>query len=281
MKNIQIVISGLIILFSLTLTANVFADESKQGNYVVVLDLSDRVLLPNQAKGDIAVIKNVYAKFVSDVKSHLIIKSKAKFSVHILSQKNSELDVIYFNEKLSIDMELYSIAEKRRSFDKFSNELDALLNDLYKKARYSESKSDYNGVDVWRYFNELLVYSVFDNSNNSLYVLTDGYFDFESNNNIKRSLNRYTSTNFLSKLNGDSWHIKAVNNDFGLLAINSKFTSLNVVVIGVNPKNGSLNEREKLHYFWNKWLKEMGAKAVIIDKTSIMKTKQRMLYCSL
>ena len=178
-------------------------------------------------------------------------------------------------------MELYSIAEKRRSFDKFSNELDALLNDLYKKARFSQHKSDYNGVDVWRYFNELLAYSVFDGSNNSVYVLTDGYFDFESNPNMKHNKNRYTSTRFFSKLKGDKWKTIAESNDYGLIKVGRKFANTNVIVVGVNPKNESLDEREKLHYFWNKWLVEMGVKSVIIDKTTIMKTKQKLYYCSL
>lgn len=276
MKNIKTTFGIALFTIVLLISNGLQAQSQDKTNYIIILDLSDRILSPNQAKLDIAGINKVYDEFVRDVRSQLIIKSNAKFTIHILPQQNSKLNTDYYNELLSIDMSQYAMAKKRIAFDSFTNNLNNVLTKLYKEAKFSDSKSDYNGVDIWKYFNESLSCYLYDNYKNSVVVFTDGYFDFESNSYVKHSGNRYTSTKFLKYLKVANWKVLAEQKDFGLVKINHLFPSMKVIVVGINPKSQSLDEVEKIHYFWTKWTSEMGIEISIINRTTTLQLKQRL-----
>ena len=273
-KNLAILTIAILSIFSKPSYAQDFVGKS---NYVVIIDLSDRILTTNQDRLDIASINNVYKRFSSDVRNQLIIKSSAKFSIHILPQSGSKLNAEYYNELLTIDMHMYSMKDKRKALDAFSKKLNSTLIQLYNDAKFSANKSDYNGVDIWKYFNESLRYYLPDNYKNTVVILSDGYFDFESNFNVKSSDHRYTSTKFMRNLKNSNWKIKAAKLDYGLMNINQMFNNTQIIVLGINPKNQSLDEREKLHYFWKKWLSEMNVKCKIIDRYTTTITKQQLL----
>ena len=277
MKNTKSTIVSLLIIFLLSINFNLKAQAPDKTNYVIVLDLSDRILSPNQADIDKAAILDIYSQFVKDVKNQLIIKSNAKFSIHILPQQNSKLDTYFYNELLSIDISQFSMGNKRKELDKFSDKIEPLLSRLYLEAKYSSKSSDYNGVDIWKFFNESLSYNLFNDYRNTVVVITDGYFDFESNSFVKQIGNRYTSTRFLSRLKTNNWKSIARNKDYGLLKIQNSFPSTKVLVVGVNPKSQSLDEREKIHYFWTKWVREMNMGIAIIDKSSTLQIKQQLV----
>jgi len=274
MKNTKsIIITLLIAIISLSKISAQTADKT---NYVIILDLSDRILSPNQVKLDMAGIIEIFTKFERDVRNQLIIKSNAKFSIHVLSQNNSPLNAFYYNEALSIDMSQYSIADKRVALDNFKKQFVPILNELYKDAKFSDKKTDYNGVDIWKYFNESLSYSLFNNYQNTVVVLTDGYFDFEANSYVKKSGCRYTSTQFLHSLQINDWKMLAENKDYGLLKVKCSFPATKVLVVGVNPKTKSLDEQEKLHYFWSKWISEMHMSIAIINRSTSLQIKQQI-----
>jgi hypothetical protein len=269
MKNFVIVLA--ILNFGFT---SLMAQTADKTNYVVVLDLSDRILSPDQAAQDIAAIKDVFARFEKDVRNQLIIKSNARFTIRVIPQSGSPLNANYYNELLSIDMSLLSMSQKRKALDAFSGQLNAKLDELYTKARFSTHKADYKGVDIWRFFNENMKYLVFDNYKNTVVVLTDGYFNFEYNPYVKKQANRYTSTRFLRYLHVNNWKAVAESKDMGLLQIRQQFPATQVIVLGIDPRTNSLDEREKLHYFWTKWLNEMNMKSLIIDKGPRMQITQ-------
>ena len=56
-------------------------------NYIVVLDLSDRLLNPNQAARDKAIIMSVFEKFEKAVKAKMFINSKDRFRISIAPQQ--------------------------------------------------------------------------------------------------------------------------------------------------------------------------------------------------
>lgn len=277
MKNTKSTFVSLLTIVLLSINFNVYAQSADKTNYVILLDLSVRILSPNQVELDKSTILNIYAQFVKDVKSQLIIKSNAKFSIHILPQQKSKLDIFKYNELLSIDISQLPISEKRKELDKFSIKLENVLSQLYHEAKFSNESSDYNGVDIWKFFNESLAYNLYREYQNTVVVITDGYFDFENNAYVKHYKNRYTSTRFLKNLKSNSWKSVAELNDYGLLKVQKRFPEAKIVVVGVSPKSQSLDEVEKIHYFWTKWISEMDLRIAIIDKSTTLQTKQQLV----
>jgi hypothetical protein len=281
MKGKLIILLDILMIF---LMMSCSPDNSNTGNgksnYVILLDLSDRMLQPHQKEQDIEVIKYVYKKFINKVRDELFVNSADKFCVRVLPQRNSGVDVDYFNELLAIDMSRIDALEKKNELLRFDSIFTPVLDSLYNLATLGESKSDYFGVDIWKYFNEKLGSDLFKNYENNIYILTDGYFDFELYNNTKRKGNYYTSSEFLSALKGDDWKEVAEEKKYGLLPLEKKFDPVSsIAVIGINPKTESLNEYDKLIYFWRKWLVESGFNVdtiVMINQDNSLRLLQKL-----
>lgn len=229
-------------------------------SYVLLLDLSDRLLLPNQATDDIALIQMVFEQFQQRVvKQNLVINSHDKFRVVIAPQKGIGYDPASYMTRLYIDMDKIPMAQKRLKLEAFANSLRATLLSLYGEARLGRDRTDaYAGCDLWRYFNEQLATDMASTADNKLIVLTDGYFDFEQNAYIKQQRNRSTSTSFIPKLRGQTdWQAAMKNEDWGLVPVQPKFSSLAVAVAEISPKSQHLDESAILKAVWVKWLTEM------------------------
>ncbi len=241
-------------------------------NYVVLLDLSDRILAPHQAGQDIAVIMQVFGRFEKKVFSQLIVNSNDKFSIRIIPQEDSPLDIDSLENMLMLDMNNLSFREKKTRLLTFKGHLRPVLEKLYGMAWQGGKSTDYQGVDIWRYFNRKLQYDLLQDYQNHLVVLTDGYFDFESYKYTIRKGNRYTSTIFLGRLNRSDWKAFAEKSNIGLLPVTKKFPETIVTVTGINPKGKILGQAEKLTCFWKKWLREMNFKTCnIIEKNNTAK----------
>jgi hypothetical protein len=108
--------------------------------------------------------------------------------------------------------------------------------------------------------------------------LTDGYFDFESNPNIKHSNNRSTATNFIASLRRSAdWRKELDENDYGLIPIKKRYWATSIIVTEISPKNNNLDESEILTTVWNKWLSEMGFKKIGLElRSNLSKTKGRI-----
>ena len=148
-------------------------------NYVVLLDLSDRILSPHQAGQDIAVIMQVFGRFEKKVFSQLIVNSNDKFSIRIIPQEGSPLDIDSLENLLMLDMNVLPLRKKKTRLLAFKKQLKPTLEKLYKMAWQGNKPKDYQGVDIWRYFNSKLGYDLQKDCSNHLIILTDGYFDFE------------------------------------------------------------------------------------------------------
>jgi hypothetical protein len=243
---------------------------SKAQNYLILIDLSDRLLAVNQAEQDIAVVKSVFKRFTDDVSKKLFVNSNDKFAVHLLFQEKPLLNYDSLNNQLLIDLSSLPIQNRKRAFEKFAKQLDTLLQEVYSQAGRGKSHVDYQGVDIWRYFNESLQYSLLENADNHLIILTDGYFDFESGKrSYYRKKNRFASSVFYNKLSGTNWMELAEEKDYGLIPVKKPFAKTNVMVAGINPKTELLTEVDKLTYFWDKWLNEMNFNNhIILPKTN-------------
>lgn len=246
-------------------------------NYVVVLDLSDRIIQrPDQTEIDTTAIRAVFEKFEKSVQRNLTVKSSDKFCIRIIPQNKSSLPVSFFENSLSIDMGKFNAADKLKKLEVFKSEFSNQLKGLYQQAFLGNKNSDFAGVDIWQYFNEQINSDLDAGYNNMVLVLTDGYFDFEDKQHGLSDKQYSTTTNPLfSKMTGNDWKSKADSLDLGLIPV-----KLNVpatwLVCGIQQKseNKDLLENEKLSYLWKKWLHASGA---IIVKEPIMNSSSEKI----
>ena len=101
-------------------------------NYTVVLDLSDRILLPNQLDKDLYLIENYFKSFEEHSRRNLVLTSKNRFSVKIIPQKNSPLNVDYYEDLLKIYLDETAVKDKNKSLLALSQSLPKILENLKK-----------------------------------------------------------------------------------------------------------------------------------------------------
>lgn len=105
MKNIILLLTVTTILYSCSSNVGTKPTVSTNDNYVVVLDLSDRIIQqPDQVNIDTSAIRAVFEKFERSVQRNIVVKSKDKFSIRIIPQRGSSLPGNTFENNLSIDM---------------------------------------------------------------------------------------------------------------------------------------------------------------------------------
>jgi len=277
MKNLLYILAMAIAITSCESKASERVTTPANNNYVVVLDLSDRIIQrPDQTEIDTTAIRAVFEKFEKSVQRNLTVKSADKFCVRIIPQNKSSLPVSYFENSLSIDMGKFNAAEKLKKLEAFKSEFSNQLRGLYQQAFLGNKNSDFAGVDIWQYFNEQINSDLDGGYNNMVLVLTDGYFDFEDKQHgFTDKQHSTTTTPLLSKMDGNDWKAKADTLDLGLVPV-----KLNVPAVwqicGIQSKAGDndLLEGEKLSYLWKKWLKVSGATIV---KEPIMNSSSKKI----
>jgi len=282
MKKILFYISIVIALYSCNTSAADKIINPISDNYVVILDLSDRLIHNNQQVDfDTSAIAAVFQKFEKSVQRNLVVKSIDKFSIRIIPQANSKIDINNLQNSLSIDLSKFNAAQKLKALNDFKFNFSKRLSKLYQQAYLGSKDSDYPGVDIWQYFNEQINTDLDSRCNNKILVLTDGYFDFEDNTHGIRKGNTATITApLLAKMRQDNWKIISDSMKIGLepilLNVQSKW-----IICGIQSKPGckDLLEAKKLSYLWKKWLINSGQTNIIepIINTNSLKAKSLIL----
>lgn len=260
MKNIVYTLS-LVITFSFVFTScgkEEVRIEKKPTNYTVVLDLSDRILLREQLDKDFYLIEKYFKFFEKNARRNLVLSSKDRFSIRIIPQKNSPLSIDQYEDLLQIYLDETDVKDKNKALIALSQSLPNILKSLKKKALFGKTSNAYFGVDIWAYLHDNgkgLSKSGYDNT---VLILTDGYFDFESQEHVLKNKNQYTSTRFLNELTTPNWKQISESKEYGLLPIqlekNTKW-----IVAGISGKKASdILQTEKITYFWKKWLTQSG-----------------------
>jgi hypothetical protein len=235
-------------------------------NYIVLLDLSDRILNNNQQQvsKDIFVVESIYSAFKSKLNSkdpsRLFYTVNDKLKVLVAPQRNSTGEVYDIAGDLRISLSSAQPEQKAKLIEVTEKRFDTLLPMMYKKAVISNNSTDYAGADIWRYFNEDLQDDLEKDAQNTLFIVTDGYMNFESNEGRLSKNNRFTSCtqiiNSLKKL--PDWNTRFQQGDYGLLPVNKKFPNLRVILLELNPKEDWAGEYTLLTSIWAKWFTEMG-----------------------
>lgn len=236
--------------------------EKQPVNYVVLLDLSDRILAPEQLDKDFALIETTFKSFEKQARQNLVISSKDRFSIKIIPQKNSPLNVNHYEDLLQLYLDETEVAIKNKSLVSLSKTLPKTLENLKKEALYGTTSNKYFGVDIWAYLHDNGLGLSKSGYENKIIILTDGYFDFESQAHVIQDKNQYTSTRFLNDLTTSNWKLISESQQYGLLPIqldkNTKW-----IVAGISGKKATdILQTEKITYFWEKWLKQSGVKRI-------------------
>lgn len=273
-----------IIVFVLSLSLNSCdppqqeVKEETPVNYVVLLDLSDRLLNEEQSDRDIAQLKAVLDAFSKQVQQRLFILSNDRFQVRILPQKGSTLKAEQYEGRLSVNMANVQMAEKADFIEQFVEDFPKQVKDLYQEALLGNKSTDFAGVDIWKYFKYHLQSDLPAGYHHKVIVITDGYFDFEDNSHVMQAGQRFTHSGFLSdtKLSTIHWREYAEKLDVGYIPVHIEGRP-DVMVSGIRPKNDRLPEEEKLRYFWSKWLREScGSEAMFISDASPEKMSEQL-----
>jgi hypothetical protein len=248
-----------------------------RNNYIVILDLSDRIIQrQDQIDIDTTAIRAVFEKFEKSVQGNLIVKSADRFSIRIIPQKNSTLPASVYENSLSIDMGNLSPTEKLIKLEAFRINFSTQLRNLYQQAYLGNKTSDFAGVDIWQYFNEQINSDLDSRYNNQVFVITDGYFDFEDNSHgISEKEYSTTSAPLLKKFQMVDWRVYADKSNVGILPVKIKINaSWQICCIQPKSQSRDLLEADKLVYLWTKWLKASGASNI---KEPIINTSSRKI----
>ena len=255
--------------------------EEKPENYIILLDLSDRILAPEQLDKDFALIITAFKSFEKQARQNLVLSSKDRFSIKILPQKDSPLNVNHYEDLLQLYLDETPVRIKDKSLVSLSKALPTILENLKKDALYGKTSNAYFGVDIWAYLHDNGMGLSKSGYENKILILTDGYFDFESQAHVLKDKNQYTSTRFFNDLTKSDWKEISESQQFGLLPIHLE-KNTQWIVAGISGKKPSdILQTEKITYFWEKWLKQSGVKTMGVILNSSKTDMSSTLLCKL
>lgn len=245
-KTISIAaLSALILLASCTLPSPEKKEAMKRTkhNYIILLDLSDRLIVQeNQPERDKQIIRSLYTLFEEKVRRDLYIKSRDEIKVVIAPQLGAGLRRDVFEDRLYVNMDKIKNVYRKTQEEERRNDFFANLDTLYRNAVFSQVPEEYHGADIWKYFYEDLKvdYSNDPDTKNFLFILTDGYPIVGENRNK-------------------------------LLELKNEFPDLNVVLVEAAPRERDM-EWDRIMGVWEEWFDKIGVEHyTIIKRGSITK----------
>ena len=234
-------------------------------NYIILLDLSDRILANDQQQvsKDLTVIRNLYGLFKSNLNkkdpSHLYYGLNDKLKILIAPQKTTPGKLYEQAGLLRVDLSSELPEKKSKVIQEADKTFNTILPDVYRQALVSKHTSGYTGADIWKYFNEDLSDDLDKDAQNTLFILTDGYMDFERTEDRPTLNKRYSScAQIINQLkNYSDWSSRFEKEDYGLMPVSKKFSKLKVVLLQIDPNLEWPGEYPLLTKIWSKWFKEM------------------------
>jgi hypothetical protein len=251
--NFQGIVASLLVMFLLVNAGCEFPKPKTKTlktkhNYIVLLDLSDRLIVQEQQpERDKEIIKELYNLFENRVKRNLYIKSRDEIKVVLAPQKGSRLSREVFEDKLYVNMEniknIYRKPREKQRRDAFYANIDS----LYQQAVFSKNPEQYDGADIWKYFYEDLKidYAKDTLTQNFLFILTDGY-----------------------PVVGDT-QVK-------LQKVKDQFPDLHIILIEAAPREEDL-EWDRIMTIWEAWFRNIGVeKYTLIKRGAISKEVEQI-----
>ncbi|HMJ68217.1 MAG TPA: hypothetical protein VK508_04955 [Cyclobacteriaceae bacterium] len=240
MKNITLIfLATAFVLSNCTLPApeKKKATARTKHNYIVLLDLSDRLIVQqNQPQRDKQIIKSLYGAFERKVRKDLYIKSRDEFRVVIAPQLGTGVRRDDFEDRLYVNMKNISNVYRKLNEEDRRTAFEANLDTLYNNAVFSSTPEEYHGADIWKYFHEDLKvdYSRDTLTENFLIIITDGYPIVGHNRNK-------------------------------LLEVKNEFPDLKIALVEAAPREKDM-EWDRMMLTWQEWFEGMGVKEYTLIK---------------
>ena len=213
-------------------------------NYIIIVDLSDRILQPNQIERDIELINYFYELFVQKVQKSFFINSKDNFKVVLPYQKEAlpTSKIPLLEDDLYVSMESIPLREKKNIKDS-KPQFKAKVLELYDLAKFSDNPNDYKGSDIHGYLRDNLQFDLVRDSTteNKIIILTDGYMYIEGKSPGIDAWDRVTD-----------------------------LTGIDVAILEINPSKNRENEFKRIEDAWSAWIKGMNAKNLMLMPQSAM-----------
>lgn len=221
---------------------------AEKHNYIVLLDLSDRLIVQkDQPSRDKELITHIFTQFEERVKKNLYIRSRDEIKVVIAHQKGSRLYRAEFEDRLYINMDNIPAVLKNSKKGERRESFLANIDTLYQKAVFSKDPKKYHGADIWKYFYEDLKtdYSKDTLTKNFLFIVTDGYPIVGKD---------------MAKLN----------------PVKNFYPDLKIVLVEAAPRDKDM-EWDRIQELWQSWFDEMGINDYeFIKRTALSKEKDEI-----
>ncbi len=248
-------------------------------NISLLLDLSDRIDLPNQQVKDSAYILSLAKAFNTHIKSKKLGLLYDKMEVFFepvptdpkINQISNQLKISYTK----------GVSKKEwipKTLDLYENNPSL----IYNLARLSSKKGGYPGSDTWRFFKDHVTdYCIERCRRNILVILTDGYMYHEKSIQNNENQTSYLTPQYLSKLalNTPNWKEIMEKRNLGFIPANKNLNDLEVLVIGIenqNPKHPYAQDIIKT--YWYNWLKSMGVKNPKIKNSDLPSNIEKIIF---
>ncbi len=146
-------------------------------HHLVGVDLSDRILQPDQIRRDTTFLFALVDAFISEG------GNRDRLSIEVIPQSSSQLD-LYRRADLQIDLGALTFADRRRGAGiRLAERAKDALADIYRRA---EAEQRHSGADTWTWIQGLQLPATTtagDSIRSSLLILHDGYLLAEANLN--------------------------------------------------------------------------------------------------
>lgn len=206
-------------------------------NYIVLLDLSDRLIVQDgQPARDKQIIGELYTLFEKEVRQAMYVKSKDEIKVVIAPQRGSRLNTDEYEDRLYVNMENIKPVFRRPQEEARRKAFLANVDTLYQQAVFSKNPEAYYGADIWKYFYEDLKVDYVSDSltENFLFILTDGY-PIVGTDQVK------------------------------LHQLKNEYPDLHIVLMEASPRDKDL-EWDRVMAIWQDWFQRIGIKEYTLIK---------------
>lgn len=250
------------------------SDSEKSLNITILLDLSDRLvrdLTPDQSSRDIAIVQELSKMFKTSMEERGAFGANDKLKV-MFRPAPADPNINSISRELNVDLEGLTPKEKKVIYDDVEDRFMSNLNLIY-ETTLEEKK--WLGSDIWRFFkNDVGDLVIADESQfrNILVILTDGYIYHENSARTEGNKSTYITNRYFRRLGLHSkanWRNFLEENDYGLVPINEKFPSLEVLFLEVNPMEGNLKDEDIIRWYLADWLEQMEVKDFRIYNTDL------------
>jgi len=250
-------------------------------NISLLLDLSDRISLKKNSnptmefyQRDLGYIKSVSEAFTAHLKSKRIRQIDDRMQLFFNPEpQDSEINSISKNLKISID--------KNNASKDLLNSINANYASKTLKLYESALKDDnYIGSDIWSFFeNKVKDQCIEKGYRNILVVLTDGYMFYDSTMIQEGKRTTFITPELIRKsaLNTADWQKKIQDQDFGFIKANDELSSLEVLVLGINPNKNNPYEEKVIKEYWTKWFTEMKIKRFEIKNADLPSNMDKII----